>query len=143
MDQTCVNLSSTSSTFAVSSSSSKCSQMLPTLSSVSPSNTSLSPILQNRGSNCPKCNFCSHLGYIEAKSFLKEKLIHQIPLSPSLTASPASITTQSTSQAVSNAPQSASITLASALFSNATSDTHISSWVADTGASAHMMFSRH
>ena len=93
MDQTHINLSSTSSAFAASSSASKCSQSLPTSSSV-PSNTSLSPISQNRGSNCPKCDFSSCLGHVEAKCFLKEKLMRQIPSSLSLTASLASTTPQ-------------------------------------------------
>jgi hypothetical protein len=69
--------------------------------------------------------------------------MHQIPSSPSLTASLASTTPQSAPQAVPNAPQSASIASASALFSHATPDAHISSWVADTGASAHMTFNCH
>ena len=69
--------------------------------------------------------------------------MRQIPSSSSLTASPASTTPQSAAQAIPNAPQSASIASASALFSAATQDTHISSWIADTGASAHMTFNRH
>jgi hypothetical protein len=50
---------------------------------------------------------------------------------------------QSATPTVPHAPQSASIASASALISAGTPDIHISSWIADTGASAHMMFNRH
>jgi hypothetical protein len=145
MDQTCTNLSSTTSAFAVSSSPSKCSQTSPSSPSGSLSTPSsfLSPNSQNRGSNCPKCEFCSHLGHLEAKCFLKEKLMCQISTSSPLTASPASTMPQSATPTVPHAPQSVSIASASALISAGSPDTHISSWIADTGASAHMAFNRH
>jgi hypothetical protein len=60
---------------------------------LSPSSlSSLSQTLQNRASNCPKYDFCSHLSHIEAKCFLKEKLMHQISLPSSFTATSASTT---------------------------------------------------
>ena len=142
MDQTRSNLSSTTSAFAASSSSSKRSQSSPTAQSASSSTSSYSNS-QNRGSNRPKCDFCSRLGHPEAKCFLKEKLIRQMSLSSPATAAPASTTPQSAAQAVPEAPQSASIASASAHFSANTPDAHISSWIADTGASAHMTFNRH
>jgi hypothetical protein len=142
MDQTRSNLSSTTSAFAASSSSSKRSQSSPTVQSAS-SSTSSSSNSQNRGSNRPKCDFCSRLGHPEAKCFLKEKLLRQMSLSPPATAAPASTNSQSAAQAVPEAPQSASIASASAQFSASTPDAHISSWIADTGASAHMTFNRH
>jgi hypothetical protein len=67
----------------------------------------------------------------------------QISTSSPLTASPASIMPQSATPTVPHAPQSASIASASALISAGTPDVHISSWIADTGASAHMMFNCH
>jgi hypothetical protein len=101
------------------------------------------PNSQNRGSNCPKCKFCSHLGHLKAKCFLKEKLMHQISTSSPLTASPASTMPQSATPTVPHAPQSASIASASALISAGSPDAHISSWIADTGTSAHMTFNCH
>ena len=65
--------------------------------------------------------------------------MHQIPSLSSSTAAPASTAPQPTP----GAPQSASIASASALLSTASPDAHISSWNADTGASAHMTFNRH
>jgi hypothetical protein len=63
-------------------------------------------------------------------------------VSPS-TAAAASITSQSVPQNIPQVPQSASIALASAYYSDDSPDAHISSWIADTGASAHMTFNRH
>ena len=122
MDHTRVNLSSITSTFAASSAAPRRSQNAsqPPASSSSPSSSQNS---QNRASNCPKCDFCSHLGHIEAKCFLKEKLMHQIPSFSFSTAAPASTAPQPTP----GAPQSASIASASALLSTASPDAHISS----------------
>jgi len=90
-----------------------------------------------------KCDFCSWNGHIEAKCFLKEKLMCQMSLPLSSTAAPASTTPQPTPQAISDAAQSAYIASASALFSASSLDSHFSSWNADTGASAHMTFNWH
>ena len=122
MDHTCANLSSTTSAFAVSSATPRHSHNAsqPPASSSSPSSSQNS---QNRASNCPKCNFCSCLGHIEAKCFLKEKLMHQIPSLSSSTAVPVSTAPQPTP----GAPQSASIASVSALLSTASPDAHISS----------------
>lgn len=65
--------------------------------------------------------------------------MRQISVSSPATAAPAS----TSAQTVPEAPQSASIASASAHFSATTPDAHISSWIADTGASAHMTFNRH
>jgi hypothetical protein len=67
----------------------------------------------------------------------------QIPSSSPFIASPAFISLQSAPQPIPSAPQSASIALASALSSASIPDSHISSWNADTGASAHITFNRH
>ena len=65
-------------------------------------------------------------------------------LIPSLsTAAPALTAPQSIAQAVPQVPQSASIASASAYYSDVTPDAHSSSWIADTGTSAHMTFHRH
>src|SRR5947208_6234226 len=108
MDHTRANLSSTTSAFAASTASPKRSQNAPTYpaSSSSPSSSQTS---QNRGSDRPKCDFCSRLGHIEAKCFLKEKLMHQIPSSSPSIASPAFISPQSAPPPIPSAPQSASI----------------------------------
>ena len=141
MDHTRANLSSTTSAFAASSAPAKRSQNAST-SPPSTSSTSSSQNSQNRGSNRSKCDFCSRSGHVEAKCFLKERLMRQHSLPLSSTATPASLTSQST-QPAPNPPQSASIASASALFSAASPDAHFSSWNADTGASAHMTFNRH
>ena len=65
--------------------------------------------------------------------------MHQIPSLSSSTAVPASTAPHPTP----GAPQSASITSASALLSTASPDAHISSWNANTGTSAHMTFNHH
>ena len=107
MDQTRTNLSGTSIAFSALSASQKAPQRpsLVTSTSSIPSTSSTShPISQNRG-NRPKCDFCSRLGHSEAKCFLKEKLMCQITSPSSSTASPASISPQSTP----NAPQSLSL----------------------------------
>ena len=62
--------------------------------------------------------------------------MHQMPSQSSPTAVPASTAPPSTS----GPPQSTSIASASALLSTASPDAHMSSWNADTGASAHMTF---
>ena len=142
MDQTRANLSSTTSAFLASSSSSNHSQR-PSAASPASSNTPSTSSSQNRGSNHPKCDFCSCLGHTEAKCFLKKRLMRQISVSSPATAAPASISSQNALQAVLEAPQSTSIASASAHFSATPSDAHISSWIADTGASAHMTFNRH
>jgi len=134
MDQTCSNLSGTSTAFSAHSGSQKTSP-LPSSSSTSSQN------MQNKA-NRPKCDFCSRLGHIESKCFLKERLMRQIPTPSSSQAAPASSSPQATPQASSSAPQSAHIASASALFS-ATQFESNSSWNADTGASAHMTFNRH
>src|SRR5258707_7253600 len=67
MDQTCSNLSGTSTAFYAAPASQKASQRPSQVSSMSPSpslpSTSPSPA-QSKGSH-PKCNFCSCLGHIE------------------------------------------------------------------------------
>src|SRR5947208_3260978 len=108
MDQTRANLSSTTSAFAASSAPPKRPQNASTLPASSSSSSS-SQSSQNRAPNRPKCDFCSRVGHIEAKCFLKEKLMRQISLPSSSTAAPASITPQPTTQAVPDAPQSAYI----------------------------------
>ena len=142
MDHTRANLSSTTSAFAASSGAPRRSQNASTApaSSSSPSSSQNS---QNRAPNRPKCDFCSRLGHIEAKCFLKERLMRQMSLPLSSTAAPASTTPQPTPQAIPDAPQSAYIASASALFSASSPDSHFSSWNADSGASAHMTFNRH
>jgi hypothetical protein len=142
MDQTRNNLSSTSSAFAASSASPRAAQNASTsrTSSNTPSPSSSSA---SRPSERPKCAFCSRLGHTEAKCFLKEKLMRQLTPNSSTTAASASTSLQNAPQPVPNAPQSAYIASASALFSAESSEAHISSWVADTGASAHMTFNRH
>jgi len=142
MDHTHANLSSTTSAFATSSGMPRCSQAMST-APASSSSPSYPQNLQNRASNCPKCNFCLYLGHIEAKCFLKENLMCQISLPLSSIAAPASTTPQPAPQAISDAPQSTYIASASALFSASSLDSHFSSWNTDTGASAHMTFNWH
>ena len=88
-------------------------------------------------------NFCLCLGHIEVKYFLKKKLIYQMSLPLSSIAAPASTTLQPTPQAISDAPQSTYIALASALFSALSPDSYFSSWDAISGASAYMTFNLH
>ena len=142
IDHACANLSSTTSTFTASSGVPRHSQNMSiapvsSFSSFSPQNS------QNRAPNLPKCDFCLCLGHIEAKCFLKEKLMHQMSLPSSSTAAPASTTLQPTPQAISGAPQSAYIASASALFVALSLDSHFSSWNTDSGVSAHMTFNQH
>jgi len=137
MDQTRSNLSGTSTAFSAQSASSKASQK-PHSSSSSSSPSSTTQDSSSRLQNRSKCDFCSRLGHVEAKCFLKDKLMRQIA-SPSSTPS---TTSSTSSQVIPNAPQSASIASASALSSITQSQSH-SSWNADTGASAHMTFNRH
>ena len=126
MDHTHANLSSTTSAFAASSGAPRRSQNASTApaSSSSPSYPQNS---QNRASNRPKCDFCSRLGHIEAKCFLREKLMRQMSLPSSSTAAPASTTPQPTPQAIPDAPQSTYIASASALSSASSPDAHFSS----------------
>ena len=142
MDHTHTNLSSTTSAFTASTGAPRRSQNASTApaSSSSPSSSQNS---QNRAPNHPKCDFCSCLSHIEVKCFLKERLICQMSLPLSSTAAPASTTPQPTPQAIPDAPQSAYIALASALFSALSPDSHFSSWNADSGTSAHMTFNWH
>src|SRR6266850_2477365 len=142
MDQTRNNLSSTTSAFLAAPHPSKHPQK-PSTSYTVPSTTPTPSSSQNRGANRPKCDFCSRLGHLEVKCFLKEKLMRQISLSSPATAAPASTSPQTAAHAVPEAPQSASIASASAHSSVTSPDAHISSWIADTGASAHMTFNRH
>ena len=109
----------------------------PSLSSF----TTLSSASQSK-SNRPKCNFCSRLGHIEAKCFLKEKLMRQIASLSSSEPSPASTSSLATPQSTPSTTQSTHAATASALSSIIQSESH-SSWNADTGASAHMTFNRH
>ena len=69
--------------------------------------------------------------------------MRQMQPSSSSTAAVASTTSNSAQQPIPDAPQSASIASASALFSASSPDAHFSSWNTDTGASAHMTFNRH
>src|SRR5258708_6254694 len=144
MDQTRSNLSGTSTAFYSAPASQKASQRPSQVSSMSPSPSlpsTLSSPAQSKGSR-PKCDFCSRLGHIEAKCFLKEKLMRQIGSPPSSTASPASTSPQASPQSSPSVPQSAHIALASALSSITQSESHMA-WNADTGASAHMTFNHH
>jgi LTR polyprotein gag-polypeptide-like protein len=128
MDQTCSNLSGTSTAFhaapAIQRASQRPSQVLSMSLSPSLLSTLFSPI-QSKGS-FPKCDFCSCLGHIEAKCFLKEKLMHQIGSLPSSIASPASTSPQASLQSSPSAPQSAHITLVSALSSITQSESYMS-----------------
>ena len=126
MDHTCVNLSSTTSAFAASSAPPRCSQNASSSSASLPSPSS-SQNSQNRASNRSKCNFCSRLGHTEAKCFLKERLMRQMQPSSSSTAAVASTTSNFAQQPIPDAPQSASIASASALFSASSPDAHFSS----------------
>src|SRR5437588_5382129 len=110
MDHTRANLSSTTSAFAASSAAPRRSQNMSPLQASSSSSSS-SHNSQNRATNRPKCDFCLCLGHIEAKCFLKDKLMRQMPSPSSSTAAPAS----TISQSAPDAPQSASIASASAL----------------------------
>ena len=88
----------------------------------------------------PKCNFfCSCLGHVEAKCFVKDHLVHQHNLPSSSTASPAS----TSSQTHLNPPQTASVASANALSSFAFQPDSHTSWDADIGMSAHMTFHHH
>ena len=92
------------------------SVVLFTSPSLSSSSTS-SANSQGKG-NRPKCDFWSDLGHIEAKCFLKEKLMSQIASPSSSTASPVSTISQATSQSTPSTPwQSANVATASALSS--------------------------
>jgi hypothetical protein len=142
MDQTHNNLASTTSMITASSASPRLPQKpsslsTPSYSAPTPSNS------QNRGHNRPKCDFCTCSGHVELKCFVKEKLMRLMSQTLSPTAASATIAYQSIAQAIPEVPQSASITSASAYYSAATLNAHISSWIADIGASAHMTFNHH
>ena len=107
-------------------------------SSTSPHSGSSTQNSQNGSSSHPKCNFCSHLGHLKAKCFLKKHLMCQINPSSSSTAAPAFTLPQSTS----DTPQSASAASPSALFSAFQAEAH-TFWNVDTGASAHITFNHH
>ena len=144
MDQTRSNLSGTSTAFSALPASQRPIPKSSTASSPSATPSFPSTSLQNanKSQNRPKCDFCSRLGHVEAKCFLKEKLMRQISSPSPSTAAIASTMSQASPQLSSDAPQSAFIASASALFSVIQSESH-SSWNADTGASAHMTFNRH
>jgi transposase InsO family protein len=93
------------------------------------------PSSSNASNSRPKCDFCSRLGHVEAKCFLKEKLMKQ-HMNPSSTAA------SNSSSVLPSTPQTASISSASALSSSLSHNTY-SGWNVDTGASAHMTFHRH
>ena len=97
------------------------------------SSSSSSSSLPNRSKNRPKCNFCDRLGHLEAKCFLKEKLAKNMKEQG---ARPAQ-------SDVPTAPQSASISSASSLYSSRPQHHSYALWNADTGASSHMTFHRH
>ena len=143
-DQTRSNLSGTSTAFSVLPASQRPIPKPSPASSPTATPSFPSTWLQNanKSLNRPKCDFCSRLGNVEAKCFLKEKLMRQISSPSPSTAAIASTMSQTSPQLSSNAPQSAFIALASALSSVIQSESH-SSWNADTGASAHMTFNRH
>ncbi|KAH9009572.1 hypothetical protein EDB84DRAFT_1280392 [Lactarius hengduanensis] len=107
MDQTRSNLSGTSSAFSATSGPSRSRPRVHQASQSTPS----SQAPQGGSSSRPKCDFCSRLGHIEAKCFLKKRLMHQVNPPSSSTASP-TISSQSPPEA----PQSASAASASALF---------------------------
>ena len=94
MEQTCSNLSGTSTAFSASPHIAK---PRPRASN-SPSSSSL-PQNSHNLSNQRKCDFCSHLGHLEAKCFLKEQLLCQLNASSPSTAAPASTLSQSPSEA--------------------------------------------
>ena len=72
MDHTHANLSSTTSAFAASSAPSRHSQNAPTSPAPSSSSSSSSQNSQNRAPNRPKCDFCSRIGHVEAKSIIQK-----------------------------------------------------------------------
>src|ERR1700761_6143488 len=111
MDQTHSNLCGTSSAFSASSAPPRsCSKVSSTPQSI-PSSTPNSQ--QHSAPGHPKCNFCSCLGHVEAKCFVKDHLMCQHNLPSSSTASPAS----TSSQTHLNPPQTASSTSENALSS--------------------------
>jgi len=86
MEQTRSNLSGTSTAFSASPHIAK---PRPRASN-SPSSSSSSPQNHHNPSNQRKCDFCSRLGHLEAKCFLKERLLRQLNASSPSTAAPAS-----------------------------------------------------
>jgi len=108
MDRMHTNLSRTSTSFSVLSTSQKPSQKLSQASFTSPSLSfsSTSSANSQGKANRHKCDFCSRLGHIEAKCFLKEKLMSQITSPSSPTVSPASRISQFTLQSTPSTTQS-------------------------------------
>ena len=110
MDQTRSNLSGTSAAFSASSAPPRlCFKVL-----YKPQSTPSTPSTSNpltSATSCPICGFCTTPGHVETECFLKQHLLYCInpPYKP--TASPAS----TSSQSLSDTPQSASAASASAL----------------------------
>src|SRR6266404_7358829 len=94
MEQTCSNLSGTSTAFSALPNTAKPHPR----ASNSPS-SSFMPQNSHNLSNQQKCDFCSHLGHLEVKCFLKEQLLCQLNASSPSTAAPASTLSQSLSEA--------------------------------------------
>src|ERR1700761_9241401 len=92
MDQTCSNLYGTSSAFSASSAPPDCVPKCPPLHT--PPHPILPFLTYSTVPTGPKCDFCFHLGHVEAKCFLKEHLMCQHNLPSSSTASPASTSSQ-------------------------------------------------
>jgi hypothetical protein len=96
MDQTRSNLSGTSSAFSASSGPPRSRSKAPS----TPQSTHSTPSTSNSHPNgapahsSSKCDFCSRLGHVEAKCFLKECLMRQHNIPSSSTASPASTSSQ-------------------------------------------------
>jgi hypothetical protein len=97
-----------------------------------PAASSQGPTSSNTSTNRPKCNFCSKLGHLEAKCFLKEKLMKMILQAAN-----------SVVPAAPGAPQTASISSASPLHALSLQPSAYTCWNADTGASSHMTPHRH
>jgi hypothetical protein len=141
MDQTRSNLSGTSSAFSASSGPPRSRSKAPS----TPQSTHSTPSTSNSHPNgatahsSSKCDFCSRLGHVEAKCFLKERLMRQHNIPSSSTASPAS----TSSQTPPGPPQTASVASASALSPSALQPDSYTSWNADAGTSAHTTCHRH
>ena len=111
MDQTRSNLSGTSAAFSASSAPPRSRSKAPYKPQSTPSTSSTS----NSSSSAPGrpiCEFCTTVGHVEAKCFLKQRLLRRLNPPSSPTASPASTSSQSPS----DTPQSASAASASPFF---------------------------
>jgi hypothetical protein len=111
MDQTRSNLSGTSAAFSASSAPPRSRSKAPYKPQSTPSTSSTS----NSSSSAPGrpiCEFCTTVGHVEAKCFLKQRLLRRLNPPSSPTASPAS----TSSQPPSDTPQSASAASASPFF---------------------------